>query len=413
MKIAIIGAGISGLTVGQLLKDRHEVVLFEKENTPGGLVRCQNVNGNLFHICGGHVFNSKKSHVLDWFWNFFSREEEFTKADRKSVVFFKNNLTIPYPVENHAYLFDENIQRSFIQDLLKLPEQQRINNPQNFEEFLKNRFGETLYQLYFKPYNEKVWKRDLTNVSLDWLEGKLPMPTVEEMILNNFNHIEEKQFVHSSFWYEKNGGSQFLADRLSQGLSIHYNATVEKICYTENGWSVLGEKFDKIVFCGNVKHLPSLLNNIDIERYQSSIINLESHGTTSVFCEIDYNPYSWIYLPSEQYLSHRIICTGNFSPNNNAAGKMTASVEFTDEISKSDIIENLSKMPFHPKYITHHFSKYSYPIQTKDTRKMIASLKNDLSHYGLYLTGRFADWEYYNMDVAMEAAMNMVEKYKL
>lgn len=413
MKIAIIGAGISGLTVGQLLKDRHEVVLFEKENTPGGLVRCQNVNGNLFHICGGHVFNSKKSHVLDWFWNFFSREEEFTKADRKSVVFFKNNLTIPYPVENHAYLFDENIQRSFIQDLLKLPEQQCKNSPQNFEEFLKNRFGETLYQLYFKPYNEKVWRKDLAKVSLDWLEGKLPMPTVEEMILNNFNHIEEKQFVHSSFWYEKNGGSQFLADRFSQGLPIRYNADVVKIIYTKNGWSILGEKFDKIVFCGNIKQLPSLICGVDISQYQSSIENLDSHGTTSVFCEIDPNPYSWIYLPSEQYSSHRIICTGNFSPNNNAAGKMTASVEFTDEISKSDIIENLSKMPFHPKYITHHFSKYSYPIQTQDTRNMVASLKNDLSQYGLFLTGRFADWEYYNMDVAMEAAMNMVNTNKL
>lgn len=413
MKIAVIGAGISGLTVGQLLKNSHDVTLFEKENTPGGLVRCKNIDGNLFHICGGHVFNSKKPHVLDWFWDFFNQEEEFTKTDRNSAVFFRDDMIIPYPVENHAYLFEETIQRSFIYDLLMLSKQQNYNNPKNFEDFLKNRFGDTLYQLYFKPYNEKVWRRNLANVSLDWLEGKLPMPTIEEMILNNFNHIEEKQFVHSSFWYEKNGGSQFLADRLSQDLTIRYNADIEKISLTENGWVVLGELFDRVVFCGNVKQLPSLISGVDINPYQSSIENLDSHGTTSVFCEIDRNPYSWIYLPSERYSSHRIICTGNFSPNNNAGKKMTASVEFTDEISKSDIIDNLTKMPLHPQYITHHFSKYSYPIQTKDTRKMIASLKNDLSHYGLYLTGRFADWEYYNMDVAMDAAMNMVDTYKL
>ena len=35
-RIAIIGAGISGLTVAQLLKKRHEVVVFEKEATSGG-----------------------------------------------------------------------------------------------------------------------------------------------------------------------------------------------------------------------------------------------------------------------------------------------------------------------------------------------------------------------------------------
>lgn len=68
---------------------------------------------------------------------------------------------------------------------------------------MKHRFGNTLYDIYFQPYNEKVWRRDLTQVPLSWLEGKLPMPTVEEMIYNNINHIEEKQFVHSTFWYEK------------------------------------------------------------------------------------------------------------------------------------------------------------------------------------------------------------------
>ena len=47
-RIAIIGAGISGLTVAQLLKKRHEVVVFEKEAIPGGLIRCRRVNGNLF-----------------------------------------------------------------------------------------------------------------------------------------------------------------------------------------------------------------------------------------------------------------------------------------------------------------------------------------------------------------------------
>lgn len=46
-RIAIIGAGISGLTVAQLLKKRHEVVVFEKEATPGGLF----VAVELMEIC--------------------------------------------------------------------------------------------------------------------------------------------------------------------------------------------------------------------------------------------------------------------------------------------------------------------------------------------------------------------------
>lgn len=110
-RIAVVGAGISGLSTAHFLKDRYEVTVFEKESQPGGLIKCRRVNGNLFHTCGGHVFNSKRQDVLNWFWSKFVREEEFEKAERNSVVFMdkgRDSLeydTIPYPIENHMYFF--------------------------------------------------------------------------------------------------------------------------------------------------------------------------------------------------------------------------------------------------------------------------------------------------------------------
>jgi len=145
--------------------------------------------------------------------------------------------------------------------------------------------------------------------------------------------------------------------------------------------------------------------------YEKEISSLEYHGTTTVFCEIDRNPYSWIYLPSHEYESHRIICTGNFAISNNAANlssdRITATIEFTDEIDKDTIQDNINRMPFHPKYLDHKFNKCTYPIQDADTRRMIHSLKAYLTQSNFYFTGRFADWEYYNMDVAMGAAMDL------
>ena len=94
-KIAVIGAGVSGLTVARLLQNRYQITVFEKEFTPGGLIRCKRVDGNLYHLCGGHVFNSKRKDVLDWFWSLFDREKEFIKAERNSVVFMEDNSLIP------------------------------------------------------------------------------------------------------------------------------------------------------------------------------------------------------------------------------------------------------------------------------------------------------------------------------
>lgn len=405
-KVAIIGAGISGLTAAHSLKNRYSVKIFEKDEQPGGLIKCRRVKGSLFHTCGGHVFNSKRQDVLDWFWSFFDRDQEFSKVDRNAVVFMGNGKIIPYPIENHMYFFDSSIQKLFIDDLLKLSKE-RVCTPENFEDFLKYRFGKTLYEMYFKPYNEKVWRRDLKQVPLTWLEGKLPMPTVAEMIYNNINHVEEKSFVHASFWYEKQNGSQYIADKLAHNLDIVYNSDIRDLKYDNNGWHVIGELFDKIVFCGNIKDMIQMINGIDVSMYKSEIDALEYHGTTAVFCEIDNNSYSWIYQPSRNHESHRIICTGNFAKSNNAGGKMTATIEFTDKIEIEDILINLKNIPLNPQYLDHKYNKYTYPIQDAKTHDIIKKIKSDLKMYDFYFTGRFADWEYYNMDVAMGAAIDL------
>jgi UDP-galactopyranose mutase len=256
-----------------------------------------------------------------------------------------------------------------------------------------------------------VWQRNLKHIPLSWLEGKLPMPTIEEMIYNNFNHSEEENMVHSSFYYPKHNGSQFIANRLAENLTIAYNRDISRIEKKNNQWMVEGEAFDKIIFCGNIKDFPSVFSNtLNISRFVQPVEALEYHGTTSVLCEITTNPYSWIYLPDRQYSAHRIICTGNFAPSNNKDASLTGTIEFTDYRSLDEIKTNLSKMPFAPVYLTHQYTQYTYPIQGKDTKKLIHDLKKEIENEQVYLLGRFAEWEYYNMDAVMKAAMDLAEK---
>ena len=407
MRYIVIGAGVAGLAIAQLLNKDNEVIVLEKDDRPGGMIKCDRVEGSLFHRTGGHVFNTKSEDVMKWFWSFFDQEKDFIKAVRNSSVVMDDGKLIPYPIEYHADLLGKETGAKIVADLVEMARHQD-HEPSNFEDFLKGRFGRTLYELYFKPFNWKVWRRDLTKVPLSWLEGKLPMPTVEEIIFANIYHVEESQFVHSSFYYPKEGGSQFLADTFAKGLDIMYNTAVTSVQKTETGWKVNGQEADRIVFCGNIKQLPHLVGHaIDISSFANAIDALAYHGTTAVFCQIDQNPYSWLYQPSMNHLSHRIICTGNFSASNNANGKMTGTIEFTDEISQADILEQLKKIPFHPSYLTHHYEKYTYPIQDSGTRTMISSLKQTLEPEGFYLCGRFAEWEYANMDVCMGYAMDL------
>ena len=53
MRYIVIGGGISGLSIAQLLrKDNQEVIVLEAETRPGGMIKCDLINGSLFHRKG-------------------------------------------------------------------------------------------------------------------------------------------------------------------------------------------------------------------------------------------------------------------------------------------------------------------------------------------------------------------------
>ncbi len=409
MNIAVIGAGVSGMSLAHMLAAGHKVTVFEKATRPGGLIKCTYVDGVLYHTVGGHVFNSKRADVLDWFWARFDRENNFHKATRHAVVSLGDGTLVDYPIENHLYQMPSPMRQAVIGDLLDI-QKAGYGSPSNFEEFLQTRFGKTLYELYFAPYNSKIWGgRSLREIPLGWLAGKLPMPSVREIMEANIGREGETAMVHSSFWYPLKGGSQFLADSLSAGLDIRYGCDVGKMELHDGHWIINGESFERVFYTGNARELPGVVGGeLDLQEHAAAVEQLEFHGTTSVLCEVDENAYSWIYMPSLEHESHRIICTGNFSPNNDSSSRSTATIEFSRQMDREEIEAQLARIPFHPTYLAHHWEPCSYPVQTGSTRGIIEGLKASLHPHGFYLLGRFAEWEYYNMDAAMGAALDLV-----
>jgi protoporphyrinogen oxidase len=409
-KIAIIGAGISGITSGKLLKDKgYSVELFEKAPSAGGLVRCTIEEGNLFHRVGGHVFNTKIPKVAEWFWSHFNRDQDFIFSKRNAKILFQNSI-IGYPIENYIYNLNEATLTKIIDELLSINKEQEVES-NNFDEFLRNNFGETLYQLYFKPYNEKIWKVDLNNVPLEWLDGKLPMPNFREIILKNIQRKEESDMVHSTFNYPAKNGSSFIADTLSKSLNIHFNCNIESI-QLKNGNIKINEKlFDQLIFTGDVRVLGYLieLDDPEFKDLSKKVKTLKSNGTSNVLCYTDEVDYSWMYLPSEEVMPHRIIYTGNFSDQNNTGNQLTCTVEFSGLVDEETINQEIKKLPGNLEPIAYNQEPNSYIIQDKDTRQNISDLKTVLKKYNIHLVGRFAEWEYYNMDKAIEAAMSLVE----
>jgi len=221
--------------------------------------------------------------------------------------------------------------------------------------------------------------------------------------------------VHSSFYYPKEGGSQFIVNRLAEALNISVSYIVNSIELNNNKLSINhGDRItDKLIYTGDIRSLHRIIN-IDDNSLKDSLLKaraLKSNGTSNVLCEMDNNDLSWRYIPEHQFKAHRIIYTGNFSHSNNAnLDKKTCVVEFSGEHDKNVMIEELENLPGNLCPLAFNYEPNSYIIHNKDTKKIIKKIKSLLEPYNIYLLGRFAEWEYYNMDKCIESAMSMANK---
>lgn len=415
--VKVVGSGISGLSISRMLATHFEVEILEKNELYGGLIKCERVNDCLFHRVGGHVFNSKNKLVLEWFWNQFDKKNEFLAAKRNAKILFDSKL-IGYPIENYIYQLPETEQKEIFSELIsKLSGTSGIGNYVNFKEFLIGNFGLSLYNLYFGPYNSKIWNTDLEKVPLEWLDGKLPMPKIEEILVSNLIRTEESEMVHSSFFYPKYGGSQFIVERLAKDLDITCSYTVESIEITrEDKLSINRDDklSDSIVYCGDIRFLHDIINieNAELKTALFEVSQLSSNGTSNVFCETDETNLSWLYLPEKKFRAHRIIYTGNFSEtNNNGSARKTCVVEFSGKVSQQEINEELKLLPGNLSPLAYNYEPNSYIIHDAQTAAKVKKVKNILEAYNIYLLGRFAEWEYYNMDKCIEAAMELKSRF--
>ena len=87
MSIAILGAGVSGLSAARMLKDKgHDVTVYEKNNTVGGLARTRFTDGYLYDPHGGHIFNSKHPEVTEWVFSMMPKDKwKFTPRNGRAV----------------------------------------------------------------------------------------------------------------------------------------------------------------------------------------------------------------------------------------------------------------------------------------------------------------------------------------
>ena len=412
MKTAILGAGVSGLSAARILHDMgHEVTVFEKEPTVGGLARSRTTNGILYDPHGGHILNSKKPEVMDWAFSILPKEKwQFTPRNAK--IYF-NGRFVSYPFELSLCELEIDDAVDCVHDFLLA---QSGEEPTNFKDWLMWNFGQAICDYYMIPYNEKIWAYPLDRMETKWMQGKMPLPTKKDMLRSMLlKDPTERKMPHSTFYYPIDGGIQSFMNAIAEGLEIFCNTPVSSLRRFEGRWIVNEENaYDCVISTIPLPVLANVMQDLP-NSVLGHIGDLKYNSLTTVLFECPETDITWLYIPSRDYRSHRVGYQSALTPHANPkTGKGAGALEI---IGNRFDVEGLDRAKDvlppelgYRKSLDSEFTEYAYVIHDLNYRRNVNSIKEYFSTLeGFKLLGRWGTWNYNNMDLCIWNAMKLVE----
>lgn len=404
MKVAIIGAGISGLSLAQLLKQRNiGFKLFEQSATVGGIAKVDKKTPVPFHYTGGHCFNSKHQEVLDFIFENILSKDQWNAVSRDARIYFKDQF-ISYPIEYSLREIAKGRPLYVLRVLLEILKNKILPFPiTNLADYFENQFGRTLTNDYFRPYNEKIWQRRLEDLSPEWVNGKLPESSLKD-ILSGLLGVKENSMVHAHFYYPKEGKNAFV-EALANEIPVTLNSHIRGIKYIDRKWIVGGEPFEHLVYTGPLDKIHQVIGVT--ESVQQAIQKLSYNRVTSSLWSCEPSQHLWSYIPNREIIFHRIVYIGKFLKK--PKGDFLT-LEAIGSYQKFELEEEAKKLPFVKECIAHHTSDHAYVVYDRNYREAKKAIFNEVKQNNLHLLGRFAEWEYYNMDICIKKAMDLANK---
>jgi len=416
MKIAVLGAGLTGLELGRKLGELGEdFIILEKEPQVGGLCRT-NKTGEYYWDFAVHAIYSRSKEAMDFF---NSLPLEYQHSDRNVKIFIfgksKKRYCIEYPFENGVRELPLKEKLECVLGYLAGRITKRKAN--NLEEWIDNSLGFGIAKYFMVPYNSKIWNCNLSDISLDLVSAKIEPASAIKFIKSVFWEKTVGRKYQSKFIYPRKG-IQALCDYITKDIknNIRLCSSVERLTRQGSKWTIAvsdGGVFEADMIISTIP-LVELLKKVDISGIEKEYKELKWNNTFFIMVGLKkgskfnlINDCHWVFFKGDE-IFYRITLMHNFS--NEFLPTLVAEVtekgdildKTKDEI-KNAVVKDLLRIGILGSLneIAETDIKrvgYTYAIPSVGLNDIKIKIKNLLEKHNLFLVGRNGNWDYINMD---------------
>jgi len=288
----------------------------------------------------------------------------------------------------------------------------------NFSRWLNQTFGQGITRHFMAPYNAKFWTVPLHKLTCQWLDGFIPVPSLEQVIKGITGERQKEFGYNARFWYPKKGGINQLPLALASSIKhIYTNCPVTGIDLDKREIKInFGnkEEFDCLISTIPLPEMPYLIKGIPRETSFSfsrlrwnSIFNLN----LGIEKEEGGSRRHWVYFPQEKICFFRAGFPHNFSSALAPTGKSSIYVEVAYSkdmlLQRKTIVprikEDLRKVGLlrnEHRLVCQDINdiKYGYPIYDMHYNEARAGIIKYLSRNNIIPCGRYGSWRYFSME---------------
>ncbi len=424
---------MSGLALARYLiqagRPASDLHLFEAAPVAGGLCGSKTVEGFTYDRAGGHILFSKDKEAMQWMRDEGGGEDSFDRRDRNTKIRFDDRW-VHYPFENG--LGDLPTQANFecLEGYVKAWHARQVEGgeaPADFAAWVRWRFGDGIADHFMDPYNEKIWKRPLSEITSSWVAGRVPDAPIADVLKASIGMRTEGYTHQSIFYYPKEGGFQAITDALAAALSaqVRLSTPVESVRKIGERYSVNGEDFDEVISTLPLNLVPDVIEGLEAGA-AAACRDLSYNSITCVLLALDrpeHPDLSWIYLPQKaQGPANRVTYMSNYATKNAPAGKTSLMCEVTSPggqpFAGPELEEQVIAGLIHAGLLTkgelmftdRDSSRFAYIVYDFPFEERKRTALAGLEQLGITALGRFGQYEYWNSDQCVIAARELGSK---